>query len=66
MIYSRFAINCDVSIYEDEDCIYIYQIGKDKVITHTIKETIDKCLELRDNGVHIPNYVFEKLRSEDV
>lgn len=62
MIYSRYTINCDVFVRDFFGDIQIYTIGKDTVLVKTREDAIDKLLEMRENGVQIPEYVFIKLR----
>lgn len=64
MIYSRFMINCDVSIRQITNGIQIYAIGKDVVIASSASEAIDICETLKKEGIQIPNYVMENLKND--
>lgn len=64
MIYSRFMINCDVSIRTITNGIQIYAIGKDVIIVSTVSEAIDTCMTLRTQGIQIPDYVIENLKND--
>lgn len=69
MIYANRAINCDVSIRKDEYGFHFCVVGnvsKTQFVVPTLKEAINECLWLRTLGVDIPDFVIEKLRSEDV
>ena len=63
MIYSRRMINCDVYIKDVSNGIQILAIGQDAIVVETKEKAVDKLLEMKDNGVQIPDYVFIKLRS---
>ncbi len=63
MIYSRRMINCDVYIKDVSNGIQILVIGQDAIVVETKEKAVDKLLEMKDNGVQIPDYVFIKLRS---
>ena len=67
MIYANLAINCDVSIVEQEDGFHFYVLGnvsKREFIIPTKSEAIKECIWLRTLGVDIPDHVIKKLRSE--
>lgn len=56
-------INCDVYIKDVSNGIQILAIGQDAIVVETKEKAVDKLLEMKDNGVQIPDYVFIKLRS---
>ena len=69
MIYANLAINCDVSIHENEDGFHFYVLGnvsEREFIVSTRSEAIKECVWLRTLGIDIPDHVINKLRSEDV
>ena len=63
------SIDCDVSISVMD---YGYQfkvnanLSKTTYVIPTKNEAINECIWLRTLGVKIPDYVIDKLRSEDV
>ena len=44
------------------ELIYINPIVGQADVVQTPQEAIDRCMELRYNGVQIPEHVIEKLR----
>lgn len=58
----RYSINCDVIIQIMNESIYINPIVGQSDVVQTPQEAIDRCMELRYNGVQIPEHVIEKLR----